>query len=155
MANEAKNFYGTRKTITTAGAATTASQLSAVLTNAYSTTDTGDYPDAVFHLQVASASPFSGTPVAGVTLDLYVVPQQVDGSTGDQVAPATGASTDAYKGIYITSFVLKASNTGSDNYVAFARELPKEGAFYLYNGSAVNLAVNWSLYMTPRTLGPA
>ena len=155
MANETKFFYGTQATIANAnGPATSSAQLSASV-GSYSTTQTSDYPDAVFMLKVASSSPFGGTPTAGSTLDLYVVPQQVDGSTGDQVAPATGASTDAYKGIYVCSFVLKASNTGSDMYVAFGYGLPKEGTFYLYNGSGQSLAVNWSLYMTPRTLGPA
>jgi len=156
MANETKFVYGTLKEITSSanGPAVTTMQLSSALTNLYSQTDTLDYPDAVFTLTLASSSAFSATYTAGSTLDLYVVPQDVDGSTGDQVDPLTGASTNAYRGRYLCSFVCDGTTTASLKYTADAFGIPRAGKLFLFNGTSANLGANWKLQMTPRTLGP-
>lgn len=152
MANEAVLKYGTIKTLANAnGGATSNNQLSAAAGTTYSQSDTLDYPDAVFTLVTAG---FGGTPTAGTTIDVYIRPLDVDGNT-DQPAPATGASTDAYKGKYATSFVVKASSTSGDAYEAIAYDIPRAGEVYLFNnGTGQSLSVNWSLKMRPRTLGP-
>lgn len=153
MAGEAKFVYGTSKTLAAGnGGATSNNQLSAAAGTTYSQTDTGDYPDALFVLTTAG---FGGTPTAGTTIDVYIRPLDIDGTT-DQPAPATGASTDAYKGRYACSFVLKASSASGDPYAAIAYDIPRAGEVYLFNnGTGQSLTANWTLKMTPRTVGPA
>lgn len=153
MANEAKFVYGTSKTLANAnGGATSNNQLSAAAGTTYSQTDTGDYPDALFVLTTAG---FGGTPTAGTTIDVYIRPLDIDGTT-DQPAPATGASTDAYKGRYACSFIVKASSSSGDSYAAIAYDIPRAGEASLYNnGTGQSLSANWTLKMTPRTVGPA
>lgn len=151
MANETVYKYGTTKTLTTTGGATSNNQMSAAAGTTYSQTDTLDYPDAVFVLVTAG---FGAAPTAGTTIDLYVRPLDIDGTT-DAPAPATGASTDAYKAQYIGSFVLKASSASGDAYRCVGYDIPRAGEAYLFNnGTGQSLTVNWTLKMTPRTVGP-
>ncbi len=153
MANEAKFVYGTSKTLANAnGGATSNNQLSAAAGTTYSSTDTGDYPDAVFTLITAG---FGGTPTSGSTIDLYIRPLNIDGTT-DAPAPPTGASTAAYKGVRVCSFRLHASSASGDAYAAVGYDIPREGEAYLHNNATgQSLSANWSLKMQPRTVGPA
>lgn len=152
MAYESVYKYGTTATLANAnGAATTNNQMSAAVGTNYSQTDTLDYPDAVFTLTTAG---FGGVPTAGSTIDLFIRPMDVDGTT-DTPAPATGASTDAYKTQYIGSFVLKASSSSGDTYRCVGYDIPRAGQAYLFNNNTgQSLLVNWTLKMTPRTVGP-
>ena len=152
MANEAVYKYGTTVTLASGnGAAITNNQLSTAVGTTYSQTNTLDYPDAVFTLTTAG---FGAAPTAGSTLDLYVRPLSVDGATNTP-APATGASTDAYKGQYIGSFVLKASASSGDTYRTVGYDIPRSGEAYIFNNATgQSLTVNWTLKMTPRTIGP-
>lgn len=148
MANEAVFKYGTSKTLQTTGASVSASQLSAASSAGFTQTDTLDYPDAVFTLDVGT---FGVAPVAGTIISLYVTPQDVDGTT-DSPAPATGASTDAYRGRWVCDFVMKAATTGI--YAAVGYDLPRAGLCNIYNGTG-QATGTWTLKMLPRTLGPA
>lgn len=153
MAGEAKFVYGTSKTLANAnGGAVSNNQLSAAAGTTYSSTDTGDYPDAVFTVITAG---FGGTPTSGSTIDVYIRPLNVDGTT-DQPAPPTGASTAAYKGVRACSFRLHASSASGDAYQAVAYDIPREGEVYLFNNATgQSLSANWTLKMKPRTVGPA
>ncbi len=153
MANEAVYKYGTAKTLASAnGAAITNNQLSAAAGTLYSQTDTLDYPDAVF---VFASAGFGAAPTSGSTLDLFIRPMDINGTT-DQPAPPTGASTAAYKGQYIGSFVLHASASSGDNYRCVGYDIPRAGECYLFNNATgQSVTANWSLIMTPRTVGPA
>lgn len=151
MANESVYKYGTTVTLANAnGGATSTLQLSAAAATTYSSTNTADYPDAVF---VLTTNGFGGVPVASTTIDLFIRALDVDG-TLDAPAPGTGASTDAYRTQYFGSFVLKASS-GADSYRFVAYDIPRNGEVYLYNGTAQTLTSGWTLKMTPRTIGPA
>lgn len=153
MANESVYKYGTAKTLANAnGAAITNNQLSAAAATLYSQTDTLDYPDAVF---VFASAGFSAGPTSGSTLDVYVRPLDING-TADQPAPPTGALTAAYKGQYIGSFVLHTSASSGDNYRCVGYDIPRAGECYLYNNNTgQSVTANWTLIMTPRTVGPA
>lgn len=153
MANESVFKYGTAKTLANAnGAAITNNQLSAAVGTLYSQTDTLDYPDAVF---VFASAGFGAAPTSGATLDLFIRPMDINGTT-DQPAPPTGASTAAYKGQYIGSFVLHASASSGDTYRCVGYDIPRAGEAYLYNNNTgQSVTANWSLIMTPRTYGPA
>jgi hypothetical protein len=150
MANEAIYKYGTTLTLTTTGAATSNNQLSTAAGTTYSQTNTLDYPDAVFVLITGG---FGAAPTAGATVDLYVRPLDIDGTT-DAPAPTTGTG-DAYKGVYVGSFVLKASSASGDAYRCVGYDIPRAGEAYLFNNNTgQTLSANWSLKMTPRTIGP-
>lgn len=151
MAGESVFKYGTSKTLTSTGASVSASQLSAAAGTTYSQTDTADYQDAVFTLDVGT---FSSAPTSGALVDLYIRPLDVDGTT-DTPAPPTGGSTAAYKGKYMGSFQMTAATTGV--YALVAYDVPRAGEAYIYNATAVTLANsgNWTLKMLPRTPGPA
>ena len=151
MANQTILVYGTQKTLTSTGSSVTNGQLSSAAGTTYSQTDTSDYPDAVFTLDVGT---MSASATAGNTIDVYIRPLDVDGTT-DTPAPLTGASTDAYKGKYICSFTMKAASTGV--YATIGYDIPRAGEAYIYNGSGVTVANsgNWTLKMTPRTYGPS
>lgn len=153
MANESVFKYGNAKTLANSnGGAITNNQLGAAAATTYSQADTLDYPDAVFVLATAG---FGAAPVSGSTIDLFVRPLDVNG-TADQPAPPTGASTAAYKGQYVGSFVLHASATSGDNYRCVGYDIPRIGEAYLFNNATgQSLTANWSLIMTPRTYGPA
>jgi hypothetical protein len=153
MANEAVFKYGTQKVLANGtGAATSNNQLSTAASITYSQSDTLDYPDAIFTLVTAG---FGGAPTSGTTVDVYLRPIDIDGSS-DQPAPPTGASTAAYKGKYATSFVLHASSSSGDVYEAIAYDIPRSAEAYLFNnGTGQTLSANWTLKIRPRTLGPA
>ena len=153
MANEAVIKYGTPKTLANAnGGATSNNQLSAACPTTYSQTDTADYPDALFVLVTAG---FGGVPTSGATVDVWIRPLDIDGTT-DQPAPPTGASTAVYKGRYACSFTLHASSSSGDAYSAVAYDIPRAGEVYLFNNATgQSLSANWTLKLTPRTIGPA
>ena len=151
MSNESVFKYGTQKTITTTGAATATNAVSAAA-GTYAASDTAGYPDAEFALITQT---WAGTPTANTTIDLYVRPLDIQ-STNDQEAPAVPGSTTSWKGRYVCSFVMPGAGTGAIKLWAEGFNLPKDGEFYVYNnGTGQSLAVNWALYMTPRTYGPA
>lgn len=151
MANESVFKYGTAVTLTSAGASVSTLQLSAAAGTTYTQSDTADYPDAVFTLDVGT---FGSAPVSGSVVDLYIRPLDVD-STTDTPAPPTGASTAAYKGQWIGAFIMTAATTGVYRCVGY--DIPRAGEAYIYNGTTQTLANsgNWTLKMTPRANGPA
>lgn len=152
MAYESVYKYGTTKTLTTTGASITNNQLSTAAGVTYSQTDTLDYPDAVFVLGTAG---FGGTPTSGTTIDLYLRPLNID-STISAPAPPTGASTATYKGQYVGSFVLTANGFSGITYQCIGYDIPRSGEAYLFNnGTGVSANANWTLKITPRTIGPA
>lgn len=156
MANEAVFKYGTTKTLANAdGASTSNNQMSTAAATTYTQTDTLDYPDAVFVLVTKG---FGAAPTSGSTIDLYIRPLDIDGTT-DAPAPATGVD-NAYKGQYIGSFVLKNSATSGDAYRCVGYDIPRAGEAYLFNNNTGQTLTGgtspngWTLKMTPRTVGP-
>jgi len=147
MANEAKFVRGTQKTISTTIAALT-NNAAPTLAGSYTSADTGDYPDAEFVLKIA----FATAPTENSTIDLLVRAMNIANTTDDANAPDA-----TYRPGYVGSFLL--DNIGSSTTMILrcvGYDLPKEGDLYLFNNNTgQSSAANASLYMTPRTLGPA
>lgn len=151
MANEAIFKYGTTLTLANAnGGATTNNQMSAAAGTTYSNTNTLDYPDAVF-VFTGAATAFGATPTANSTLDLYIRPLDVDG-TSDTPAPT---ATSTYKGQYIGSFVVSGLTASTETYRCVGYDIPRAGEAYIFNNATgQTLQTGWTLKMTPRTVGP-
>lgn len=147
MANEAKRVYGTQFTLSSGSDAainSTAVGTPAGSANPYSTTETGDYPN----LALVLTGGFGSTPAENGTIDVHIVPQQVDGTTDALDIAAT------YRPYWKTSFVVD-NDSASRTYYCEAFDVPKEGKIMLYNGAVAQLSANYTLKATPFTLGPA
>ena len=153
MANEAIRKYGTPVTLSTSLGSIANNQLSSAAGTTYSATNTSDYPDAIFTVDVGT---IGGTPTSGTTLDIYIRPLDID-STTDAPAPPTGASTAAYKAMYAATITLHAATTGV--YLStIARDIPRSGEVYIFNngsGQTVGSSGSVVVKMTPCTIGPA
>lgn len=147
MANETKKFYGTQFTLSSGSDGTIASTAVGTPggTNPYSTTQTGDYP----HMWLYLTSGFSTTATLNGTIDVHVVPQNLDGTSVD-----AAVITATYRPYYKGSFVVPAVSA-SDTYYCEIYDLPKEGKIMLYNAAGATLSANYTLKGTPFTLGPA
>ena len=146
MANEAKRVYGTQFTVSSGSdaAITSAAVATPAGTNPYSTTQTGDYPHMLFAITCA----FGSTPTQNTTVDVHILPQQVDSTSDQRDISAT------YRPYLKASFVI--DNTSSSvTYACEAFDVPKEGKIMLYNGAVATLSANYTLKATPFTLGPA
>lgn len=146
MANEAKRVYGTQFTVSSGSdaAINSAAVATPAGTSTYSTTQTSDYP----HMQFALTCAFGTTPTQNSTVDVHIVPQQVDGTSDQRDISAT------YRPHWKASFVI--DNTSSSvTYACEAYDVPKEGKIMLYNGAGQQLSANYALKATPFTLGPA
>lgn len=152
MANEAVFKYGSTVTLTSSGGLTNTVNLSAPAGTTYTQSNTLDYPDAVFTLQTNG---FSAGYTAGTTIDIYIRPLDIVDNTQDQVAPGTGASTTAYRGVYIASFVMSGNTAANEYYRCVGYDIPRAGEVYLFNNTSANMTAGWQLKMTPRTIGPA
>lgn len=147
MANETKRVYGTQWTLSSGSDAAIASLAvgTPAGTNPYSTTQTADYPNIAFVLTCA----FGATPTENGTIDVHIVPQNLDGTSVDAVdIQAT------YRPYYKASFVIDNQST-SLSYYCEAYDVPKEGKIMLYDGCGAQISANYTLKGTPFTYGPA
>jgi len=145
--NDAIQSRGTQKTIASSLSGTVANNaISAVLTNAYSASDTLGKPDAEFAAKLV----FGANPTENSVVDLYVRPLNIHSTTTDAEVP-----TATYKPHFVCSFMVKGGQT-TTNAFGVGRDLPKEGEFYFYNNNTgQTLQTTCELYMTPITLGPS
>ncbi len=146
MANETKKVYGTQWTLssgTDGSIASTAVGTPAGSGNPYSSTQTGDYPDIEFVLTTT----FGAAPTLNGTIDVHIVPQQVDGTTDAKDIDAT------YRPYYYASFVADDVST-SQTLVCYAYDAPKEGKVMLYNGCGALVSANYTLKARSFTRGP-
>jgi hypothetical protein len=146
MANEARIFLGTQKTLEASGASVANNTIAQANDATYSVvTDGGNYPDAEFVL----VATFATAPTEGTVIGLYARPLNVDG-TLDTETPETTRPT-----YYVGAFVV---NNVTTNQVMMLRaeDLPIEAEYYLHNnGTGQTISAGWTLKVTPRTIGPA
>jgi hypothetical protein len=141
MAGEIKRVYGTVKTLEASGASIATTAIGVADDELWATADTGDFPDAIFVLTCA----FGGTPTAGTTIDLILMPHDIDGTT-DAVVP-----TATYRNHYFGSFL--PSTSASQTLYLEVANLPKAGRAYIYNNSTgQTLSTGWTLKLTPLSL---
>jgi hypothetical protein len=147
MANEAKKVYGTQWTLSSGSDTAIASAAvgtPAGASNPYSSTQTGDYPN----LELVLTTGFGATPTENGTVDVHIVPHNVDGTTDARDIDAT------YRPYYFASFVID-NTSSSATYVCYAFDVPKDGKVMLYNGCGAQISANYTLKARPVTLGPA
>ena len=147
MAGEAKRVYGTQWTLSSGSDAAINSGAVATpggASNPYSSTQTGDYP----HLALAITVAFGATPTQLGTIDVHIVPRNVDGSNHAKDITAT------YRPHWRGSFVVD-NTASSTTYYVEVYDVPKEGKVMLYNAAGQQISANYTLKATPFTLGPA
>lgn len=144
MANELKRVYGSAKTLEASGAAINSGAIGAADDSDYTSTDTADYPHAVFVLYTA----FGSAPTAYKTISLIIEPQQID-STED-VRPASASYIHPVYGVFVVDNTASATR-----YYCEVFNIPKEGHCELYNGTDQQMSTGWSLKMTPLSLAPS
>lgn len=111
-------------------------------TNPYSTSQTADYP----HLAFMLTTTFTTAPTAMRTVDIHIVPQQVDGTTDARDISAS------YRPYWVTSFTVDNIAT-TVTYYCEAYDVPKEGKIMLYNGTDQQQGANYTLKATPFKIG--
>lgn len=142
-------FFGTQDAVTTTGGSTA----DAAFTSAGNWTNDDDAPEAgaVLVAQWATA-----TSIAGKSINLYGRLHNIQ-STND--APAPSATNPV---VFLGSFIAPLSNATTDFYmplVSGRMPLPNQYTsqaweFYIENRTGQTISVNWSLYVTPITVGP-
>lgn len=146
MANEARIFLGTQKTLEASGASAANNTVIQANDATYNVvTDGANYPDAEFVL----VGTFAVAPTEGTMIGLYARPINVDGSLNTET-PETTRPT-----YYVGSFVVNNVTT-QQAMMLRAEDLPVEAEYYIHNnGTGQTLSAGWTLKVTPRTIGPA
>lgn len=142
--NSAIHFFGTQDTVTSTGASTA----DGVFTSAGTWTNDDDAPMAA----VTGVFTFATAPDANSVINLYARMDNIDGSTGDQDAPDAN-----YQHTFLGSFPL--NDVTSAQNIAIQAALPNNYTsqvynFYIENKGGQTISVNWSLLVTPMTIGP-
>lgn len=143
--NDAIDKFGTQDAVTTTGASTA----DTVFTSAGQWTNDDDAPEAAF---VLTASWTTSTSIAGKPVHLYTRLHNIQ-STNDASAPAAD-----HRHVYLGSFVVPASSTGP-HYMPLRTFLPNHYTsqvheFYIENDTDQTIDANWSLHVTPISVGP-
>lgn len=139
-------FYGTEDTLTTTGASTA----DGVVTQANSTVwpNDDDAPEVSFR----GIFTFATAPADGTTIKVLARVMNINGTT-DEAAP-----TATYQPHPVAAFSL-LNTTSAQDIITGPVSLPTFSSsddyqFYIENNGGQTLSVNWSLYVTPVTLGP-
>lgn len=146
MANEAKVYLGTQKTLEANGASIANNTIVEANDATYSiSTDGGDYPDAKFVL----AATFSVAPTEGTVLALIARCLNIDGTNDAEIPESTRLDR------FIGSFIV--NNVTTTQYMElFAYNVPATASYYIYNsGTGQTVSAGWTLKVTPTTIGPA
>lgn len=143
--DSAIEFFGTEDTITSTGASTTNNSFTAAGT--WTNDDDAPQAAAVFLGAWATA------PTANTVVNLYVRVDNID-STNDQDTPDAN-----FQHTFVGSFPLNDVGGSTTQRSAIQISLPNTYTsqvyhFYIENKSGQTLNVNWTLKITPKTIGP-
>lgn len=147
--DSAIDFFGTQDAVTTTGGSTA----DGAFTSAGQWTNDDDAPEAGFTLVAQWAT---ATSIAGKPINLYTRLHNIQ-STND--APAPSATNPV---VFLGSFIAPESTGSTDFYMPLASgttRLPNQYTsqvhdFYIENRTGQTISANWSLYVTPITVGP-
>ena len=143
-------FFGTQDEVTTSPA-TVADGAYSIATDTSTWTNDDDAPLAMWRLLLTAAG-LGGAPDGG-TVDLFLQPQNIDGSTGDQFIPS-----DNFVHTYIGSFPIQKTDADQQiligplvlpNYKTSSEFIP-----FIKNNTGVALGTTWTLHVIPVTVGP-
>ena len=139
-------FFGTQKT-ETGTTATVADGAYSITGDIVQFTNTYDAPQAA----VVAMLDWSVAPDANSSVNLYVRLINID-STNDQDVPDAN-----FQHVYVGSFPINDVTT--NQYIAIDISLPNTASqqvyeFYIENQTGQTIQANWTLKVTPKTLGP-
>lgn len=142
-ADDAIHKFGTQDTVTTTGASTA----SGSFTSAGTWANDDDAPMAT----AVGVFTFSVAPAANSAINLFAKLDDIQ-STNDQDAPDAN-----YPHTFLGTFPLNDVTTAQ--YIAIEIPLPNTKTsqvydFYIENQGGQTISANWSLYVTPKTIGP-
>ena len=148
--DSAIEFFGTQDTLGTSSASVADAAFS-IAGDLSTWTNDDDAPMAMWRLLLTAAG-IGGTPDGG-TIDLYLQPQDIDGSTGDQIIPSANFlhtyvgsfpihKVDADQQILIGPFALP-------NYKTSSSFIP-----FIHNNMGQTTGTTWTLHVIPQAFGP-
>jgi len=149
--SDAIHKFGTQDEVTTTPAAVTDTSWS-IASDTSTWTNDDDAPMAMWRLLLTAAG-LGGAPDGGV-IDLYLQPQNIDGSTGDQYAPS-----DNFAHTYIGSFPIQQTDADQQiligpfplpNYKTSSEFIP-----FIKNNMGQTTGTGWELHVIPVAIGPA
>lgn len=120
------------------GSATTVISLAATLANAANTTtseatqldnSTNKYPYALAVLNITDT--FAAAPTAGATIDLYMVMDDVDGTTDETPVPAS--SDILYLAKWVGAFVMDNQDVATVKPIVISLHGVLKARFFIYN----------------------
>jgi hypothetical protein len=144
------HFFGTQDEVTTTPAEVTDGSFS-IASDTSTWTNDDDAPLAMWRL-VLTAAGLGGAPDGG-TIDLYLQPQNIDGSTADQFIPSAN-----FLHTYIGSFPIQQTDAnqqiligpiGLPNYKTSSEFIP-----FIHNQMGQTTGTGWELHVIPMTYGP-
>lgn len=144
--NAAIEFFGTQATIT-GTTATVADGGFSITGDIVQFTNTDDAPQA----SIVAMFDWSVAPDANSSVNLYVRLMNID-STNDQDVPDAN-----YQNVYVGSFPINDVTT--NQYIPIGISLPNTTSsqvyeFYIENQTGQAIQANWTLKVTPSTIGP-
>lgn len=139
-------FFGTQATVT-GTTASVADGAYSVTGSIVSFTNTDDAPQA----SVVAMLDWSAAPNTNSSVNLYARLMNID-STNDQDVPDAN-----FQHVYLGSFPINDVTT--NQYIAIDVSLPNAKSqqvyeFYIENKTGQTIQANWTLKVTPKTLGP-
>ncbi|MCK4501121.1 hypothetical protein KAU11_11540 [Candidatus Babeliales bacterium] len=142
--DDAIDKFGTQDAVTTTGASTADD----AFTSAGSWTNDDDAPSA----SAVGTFTFATAATAGTVVNLYARLMNIQ-STNDQEVPDAN-----YQNTYMGSFPVNDGST-SPQYIAIDIYLPNTMTsqvydFYIENKAGQTISANWSLHITPKSIGP-
>lgn len=148
-----KAYYGTAQTVIDTAVDVAAGNFSATTTVFDNTTD-GAVPYARWGRATAVFPDWAAAPVAGTTVDLYGVLQDVDSTSDDTDAPS-GSTVGGAK--YFGSWVIAAADALQRRTIVIDLLGVTKCSFYFKNGTAQNMnndgGTNATVKITPFAYG--
>lgn len=153
MANELKQVYGSATTVISIGAtlangANTETSHATQLDNS-----TLNYPYARAVLNINDT--FLAAPTAGGTVDLYMVQDDIDGTTDE--TPVPGATDIDYLATYVGSFVVDNQDVAHVKPIVIDLRGVQKARFFIKNNTGQQISytsVATTVKITPFTLAP-
>jgi len=155
MANvPAKQIFGTAQTCVNTTSNITAGNFSGAPAATYDNTTDAAVPGAQYAKCVLRTGTWGSAPVAGTVIELWGVPQDVDGTDDDSDAPSGTASNGAR---FFGAFVMAAVTTAQRRTILVNMMGYEKVDFYPKNGTAQTMTNNGgtacTLKVTPVAIG--
>jgi hypothetical protein len=150
MANEAKQVYGTQVLAVNIDAGL-ASAANSIASDATQVDNALNYPRALAVLNLSAG--FASAPTAGGTVDLYMVRDDVDGTSDETPVPA--ASDIDYLAQYVGSFVMDNQTGAVVKEIVISLEGVIKARYFVKNNASTAISAGTNrVKIKPFTLAP-